>query len=662
MRMLCLLAFIPAAALGQTFPAFQWIEKAGFGQDSFAGLATDAAGNTYIAGSTAAAPASSSARDIFVTKLDSTGNLLYSNHFGGAGDDSASALAADASGSVYITGITHSSDFPVTQGAFLTTLPAGSQGATFVMKLNADGSVAYSTFLSTAASIPLAIATDGAGSAFVAGTTMGGLPVTAGAYQPVCSCGVGSNGFFSTFYSDGFVARLNASGSDLIYATYLGLQTQIGMTVGTSIVAAPDGGASVAASSGVYRLSANGAGLLAHGLPKVTATVLASAPDGSLYVAGGAVNGPDGFQATSGAAQPSPGLLPPLPSQGLNQSQNAIVKMDSQLQNTLAATWFGGPYPMTIQSLSVDTSSHLFVGGRTAPHGLPTKTPLNSGFGNPETGFAAELSGDLTSVLFSNYFGDTEDFQVGTVAAGANGSLVLGGATINGSLGGTVWVNSLSLTPPPALRIDSVQNAASRLDDPVSAGETIVVQGAGFGSDAQLLFGGVTAKTISVTSNLITAVVPASLPNGAVTVQVQTAGAASNTVLVPVAVVSPGLFSVDGTGSGQGYILNQDGTMNSTSNPADPGDRITVFATGVGPVTFDHGYAVTATPVALWLYGDAYADGVAAVMGPMAGLPGDVYALTVYVPTHVVWAAQVGVVLKIGGGASQSGLAISIAQ
>jgi uncharacterized protein (TIGR03437 family) len=357
--------------------------------------------------------------------------------------------------------------------------------------------------------------------------------------------------------------------------------------------------------------------------------------------------------------------------------QQAIVRMDAQLQTTIAATYFGGPYNMAVSALAIDANGNVYVGGSTSPRGLPTVTPLVEAFGSPGTGFAAKLAGDLSAVEFSSYFGDTENFNVRSVAVGAGGSLILGGATIQNvstpSPPGAVWVNSLALTALPALRIDSVGNAAGRVSDPISPGETIVVTGAGFGSDAQLLMGGVPVQTIAVAPSQITAVSPVKLPDAAVTVQVQSGSALSNAVLAPVVAASPGLFSVDGSGLGQGYILNQDGTRNTPDNPAKPGDRITIFATGVGPVTFDHGYAVTANPVSVYV-DIFYALGVAAVMGPVDGFPGDVYQLTVYVPDQAQLIAinpdlksykyppQVGVVLKIAGNSSQNGLALSIAQ
>jgi uncharacterized protein (TIGR03437 family) len=283
----------------------------------------------------------------------------------------------------------------------------------------------------------------------------------------------------------------------------------------------------------------------------------------------------------------------------------------------------------------------------------------------------SELSGDLSTLLFSSYFGDSEYFGVTGLAIGSNGSIALGGATLSGS-GGNIWVNSVQPAALPALRIDAVENAASLLADSLSAGETIVIRGTGFGGDAQLSIGGLIVPALSVEPDAITATVPANLPSGPAVVQVQSGGAASNGVLMAVAAVSPGLFSDDGSGVGQGYILNQDGTRNSPSNPAAPGEKITLYATGVGPVSFTDGYAVTQFPVSVYIDG-FYCDGVAAVMGPAGGFPGAVYQLTVYVPNPATLAAsnpyllnftfppQVGIVLNIDGAASQDGLAISIA-
>ncbi len=166
---------------------------------------------------------------------------------------------------------------------------------------------------------------------------------------------------------------------------------------------------------------------------------------------------------------------------------------------------------------------------------------------------------------------------------------------------------------------------------------------------------------------------PQNVSNAAAEFQVQLGGASSNQVLIPVGVTSPGIFSQNGGGSGQGYILNKDGTLNTPPNPAAPGDPITIFATGVGPVSSTQGYAVTEFPVNVFIDG-FYADGVAARMGPVEGFPGSVYQITVYVPNPATLVANnpnlknftfpplVGVVMQIDGVSSQNGIALSISQ
>ena len=178
----------------------------------------------------------------------------------------------------------------------------------------------------------------------------------------------------------------------------------------------------------------------------------------------------------------------------------------------------------------------------------------------------------------------------------------------------------------------------------------------------------------SITRYLFTQTVPA----GAAVIQVQSGGGTSNQIssnqmVVPVSPTAPGVFSQDGSGFGQGYILNKDGTLNTPSNPAATGDQITIFATGVGPVSFTQGYAVTQYPVNVFLDG-FYCNGVAAIMGLVSGLPGSVYQITVKVPLiadlvannpdlkNFTFPALCPITMQINSVASQNGIAISISQ
>jgi uncharacterized protein (TIGR03437 family) len=694
-RILTIFAACAPLCCAQSLPAFRWaVEVDGSGVNTFAGLGADMQGNTYVAGSTqspnfavvsAVQDHSAGGSDVYVTKLDPSGSIVYSTYFGGTGNDIATAMSVDPAGNVYVTGYTTSVNFPTTRGVYspsvppstpVTTFPGPgfSQGSGFVFKLNPDGSLGYSTYATPQGSTPDAIAVDSAGSVYLTGATFGGLPTTPGAYQAVCGGGLKSNGFFGYPASDAFLMRFDAAGSKLVFSTYLGVLGAAGLSMALSA----DGSVYIPSAPAMYRVNATGSALLATAtLPGFIPTITALATDGSVYLAG--------FAGGTPAFVPTPGAFQTAPNTVAGATHTALVKVDAQLQTILAATYFVGADSNSVKALTADATGNVYLGGTTTHGSLPTRTPFFQGFGAsfPElgvsyTGFLAELSGDLSTLLFSSEFGDNELFAVTGVATGSNGNVVLGGATGAWSppnppfAPANIWVNRLTLalppSLPPSLRIDAVENAASLRGNPISGSETIRVRGAGFGKDAQVMIGGAAAIPISFSPDSITAVAPSGISanatkGAATTVQVLSGNASSNPVTVALAPASPGLFSADGSGFGQGYILNDDGTLNTPSNPAKPKDRITIYATGVGPVSFTEGYAVTQYQPNVFING-IYCNGVSAAMGPVAGFPGDVYRLTVYVPDLAMQPGRsplFGLTLQIDGAFSQNGLTISIA-
>lgn len=156
------------------------------------------------------APQSASAeRDVSAEGLDT---LRFSSFLGSDQYESASSLAVDASGAIYLTGETQSTSFPTTPGAFQTSLRGGMD--IWVAKLSPDGSsLLYATYLGgSEGERAFGIAVDASGAACVLGwTESGDLPVTAGAYDTTYNGG-----------SDLFVAKLNPGGSELEFATFLG--------------------------------------------------------------------------------------------------------------------------------------------------------------------------------------------------------------------------------------------------------------------------------------------------------------------------------------------------------------------------------------------------------------------------------------------------------
>ena len=143
-----------------------------FGEDG-RGIAVDAQGNAYLAGSLEFLNASSQIiPDAFVIKLNPAGSAaVYTTYIGGNSFEVTNALAIDAQGNAYVTGITDSTDFPVTSGAFQQTKEFGTDG--FVAKLNSSGStLTYATFLGgDNTDNPLGIAVSSDGRAHVVGNT-----------------------------------------------------------------------------------------------------------------------------------------------------------------------------------------------------------------------------------------------------------------------------------------------------------------------------------------------------------------------------------------------------------------------------------------------------------------------------------------------------------
>ena len=186
------------------------------------GIAVDSSGNAYVAGITSSwdfpitpgafqttcSGCSGGTQHVFVTKLNPTGSaLVYSTYLGGTNNDSGLGIALDASGGAYVTGITYSSDFPTTPGAFQATCGGGCSGYAdaFVTKLNPTGSaLVYSTYLGgTGSDEGQGIAVDTLGDTYVTGGTLSSdFPTTPGAFQTTCGGGEGN-----CTIGDGFVMK-----------------------------------------------------------------------------------------------------------------------------------------------------------------------------------------------------------------------------------------------------------------------------------------------------------------------------------------------------------------------------------------------------------------------------------------------------------------------
>jgi hypothetical protein len=241
-------AYIVGDTTSLNFPASGWQKATRGGQDAFvaklsangnllaystylggsntdhgAAIAVDTTGEAWVAGSTwstdfpvanAFQSASGGGQDAYVARISADGNsLLFGSYLGGNGGspgypEAAQAIALDWQGNAYLSGVTSSTNFPL-----LDPLQSSLNGETdaFVTKLNAAGTLAYSTYLGgSGMDAANAITVDSSGAAYVAGYTYStDLPVA----NAVQAANAGD--------CDAFLARVSATGA-LVYLTYLG--------------------------------------------------------------------------------------------------------------------------------------------------------------------------------------------------------------------------------------------------------------------------------------------------------------------------------------------------------------------------------------------------------------------------------------------------------
>ena len=184
-------------------------------------IAVDNMGNVYVTGSTESSnfPVKNATQntfggtvDVFVTKLNATGSIVFSTYLGAGNTDQAFGIAVDNNSDIYITGLTNSANFPL-KYSFQSTYGGGNCDV-FVTKLNATGSILFSTFLGgNGYDQGYGIAVDKNGNSYVTGQTESDNFPIKNAYQSFYGG--------AQYLGDAFVTKFNASGS-LMYSTYLG--------------------------------------------------------------------------------------------------------------------------------------------------------------------------------------------------------------------------------------------------------------------------------------------------------------------------------------------------------------------------------------------------------------------------------------------------------
>ncbi len=445
-------------AVGAYDPRYPLVIDPGLAYSTFIGgprndqgfaIAVDGEGRAYVAGKTqsAAYPTSSGAfdtsyndngsyGDAFVTKLNASGSALaYSTFLGGTLEDNASDIVV-RDGSAYVTGITPSSNYPTTSGAFDIIFNGPFEA--FVTKLNASGSaLVYSTFLGGTGSEGnleggSGIAVDVGGRAYVTGdTSSADFPTTPGAYDTSFNGG--------TF--DVFVTKLDAAGSALDYSTFLGGTNEDasrGIAVDGSSSAYVTGGTGSAdfpTTPGAYdttqngdsdafmtKLNTSGSALdystFLGGLGGEHGSAIAVGARGRAYVTGETVS--LNYPTTTGAFDRTHN----------GGTQDPFVTKLNALGSALAySTYLGGTNSDRGSDIAVQ-EGRAYVTGETDSGDYPTTSgAFDTTFNGDKDAFVTKLSASGSALAYSTYLGGGANHDQGEGIAVRDGRAYVTGLT-----------------------------------------------------------------------------------------------------------------------------------------------------------------------------------------------------------------------------------------
>jgi beta-propeller repeat-containing protein len=304
--------------------------------------------------------------------------LSYSTYLGSSGSDGGAGIAVDTGGNAYVTGSTSSIDFPITAGA--SQASASGTSDAFVTKLNPDGSaLIYSTYLGGSGSDGAAgIVVDAAGAAYLTGGTDSiDFPTTAGAFQATFAGG-------GAFGGDAFVAKLDPTGSALVYSTYLG-------------GSGSDGGAGIAVDAG-----------------------------GNAYVTG--LTTSPNIPTTAGAFQRA------FASTDAFNADAFVAKLDPRGCTLVYSTYLGGSSFDSGTAIALDAAGNAYVTGSTQSSNFPTTAgsfqaaSVSVNTFNSDA-FVTKLDPGGSALIYSTYLGGGSDDGGFGIAVDATGAAYVIGRT-----------------------------------------------------------------------------------------------------------------------------------------------------------------------------------------------------------------------------------------
>ena len=400
-------------------------------------VAIDSEGNIYVTGSTESQdfpivggyervwPTS---RDCFVVKLSPDGDIVYSTVIGGMSLDRSYAIEVDEAGNAYIAGSTMSVDFPVVN-AYQPSLDYMGYPDSFLLELNSTGNgILYSTYFDCGEFDTIwDIALDANHNVYAVGrTSYGNLPLV--------------NAFDNTHSSqEGFIFKLNITGNDLIFSSYVG-------------------GSSIDEATAITIDSANNAYITGYTFNS-TDFPLESAFDDThnglwdCFVAKVSSDGSLNYSTFIGGAGYDKGsaicidasdviyvvgytdssdfpTLNALDSLFSGESEGFLLKLSPQGDSLLYSTYLGGSGDDEIQSLSLDQDNNVLLTGMTNSSDFPNMTIFDTTFnGGDFDCFASKVDTNKSTILFSTYVGGNATDIGNSILYDSDGELIFVGET-----------------------------------------------------------------------------------------------------------------------------------------------------------------------------------------------------------------------------------------
>ncbi len=354
----------------------------------------------------------------------------------------------------------------------------------------------------------------------------------------------------------------------------------------------------------------------------------------------------------------------------------------------LSAGTVNTAYPAAIQAVASGGSGSFTWSASGLPAGLTINSSTGEITGTPTS---AGLSGNLTARVV----GETAMLAtVPTSALSTPGYLRM--AVTTPSPGGGVSNEAQFQIFGPQPQVAAVVDSASFLQGTISPGQIITIFGSGLGPSSLTLFNpavaapqipnslpsaapstsvtvnGVPAPVLYTSANQVSVVVPYSVTGGAADLILTYNGLASQPVTLALAPTSPGIYTTDASGRGQGAILNYNATngdysLNSGATAATRGQTVVLYVSGAGvtnvPVanTLIPASPLVAptAPITVTIGGQAAT--VAAAAAPPGSVPG-LLQVNVTVPANAPVGTMIPVVVNIGGVDSQPGVTMAIRQ